>query len=106
MGIDAHAVHLLRYARKKYGAFGRTVTLGRQAVHLGPAAMKRWTGLNAVSGSAYCEPMLQTHFGAAQLQKNPEEYLAKDFAALAETMALAAGMKLTPENKNVGTGLE
>jgi len=25
---------------------------------------------------------------------------------LAETMALAAGMKLTPENKNVSTGLE
>ena len=50
--------------------------------------------------------MLQTHFGAAQLQKNPEEYLQKDFAALAETMALAAGMKLTPENKNVPTGLE
>jgi len=50
--------------------------------------------------------VLQGHFGAAQLQKNPEEYLAKDFAALAETMAIAAGMKLTPENKNVGTGLE
>ena len=42
----------------------------------------------------------------AMLQKNPEEYLAKDFAALAETMALAAGMKLEPENKNVPTGLE
>ena len=27
--------------------------------------------------------------------------MQKDFAALAETMALAAGMKLTPENKNV-----
>jgi hypothetical protein len=25
---------------------------------------------------------------------------------LAETMALAAGMKLAPENKNVSTGLE
>ena len=50
--------------------------------------------------------VLQTHFGAATLQKNPKEYLSKDFAALAETMALAAGMKLTPENKNVGTGLE
>ena len=50
--------------------------------------------------------VLQSHFGAATLQKNPEEYLAKDFAALAETMALAAGMKLEPENKNVGTGLE
>ena len=46
------------------------------------------------------------HFGAATLQKNPEEYLAKDFAALAETMALAAGMKLESENKNVPTGLE
>ena len=40
------------------------------------------------------------------LQENPKEYLQKDFAALAETMALAAGMKLTPENKNVPTGLE
>ena len=49
---------------------------------------------------------LQTHFGAATLQKNPEEYLQKDFAALMETMALAAGMKLEPENKPVPTGLE
>ena len=48
----------------------------------------------------------QGHFGAAILQKNPEEYLSKDFAALAETMALAAGMKLESENKNVPTGLE
>jgi 3-hydroxyisobutyrate dehydrogenase len=49
---------------------------------------------------------LQSHFGAAMLQKNPQEYLSKDFAALAETMALAAGMKLESENKNVPTGLE
>jgi 3-hydroxyisobutyrate dehydrogenase len=49
---------------------------------------------------------VQSHFGVATLKPNPEEYLRKDFAALAETMALAAGMKLTPENKNVGTGLE
>jgi 3-hydroxyisobutyrate dehydrogenase len=56
--------------------------------------------------TAATREVLQSHFGAAQLQKNPEEYLQKDFAALAETMALAAGMKLTPENKNVPTGLE
>ena len=49
---------------------------------------------------------LQNHFGAATLQANPEEYLGKDFAALAETMALAAGMKLTSENQNVPSGLE
>jgi 3-hydroxyisobutyrate dehydrogenase len=56
--------------------------------------------------TAAAREMLQSHFGAAMLQKNPEEYLQKDFAALAETMALAAGMKLTPENKPVSTGLE
>jgi 3-hydroxyisobutyrate dehydrogenase len=56
--------------------------------------------------TAATRELLQSHFGAATLQKNPDEYLQKDFAALAETMALAAGMKLTSENKNVPTGLE
>jgi len=56
--------------------------------------------------TAAAREVLQSHFGAATLQKNPEEYLQKDFAALAETMALAAGMKLESENKNVPTGLE
>ncbi len=56
--------------------------------------------------TAAAREMLQSHFGVASLQKNPAEYLQKDFAALAETMALAAGMKLTSENKNVPTGLE
>jgi len=56
--------------------------------------------------TAATREVLQSHFGAATLQKNPEEYLAKDFAALAETMALAAGMTLKSEDKNVPTGLE
>jgi len=56
--------------------------------------------------TAAAREVLQTHFGAATLQKDPQAYLQKDFAALAETMALAAGMKLTSENKNVPTGLE
>jgi 3-hydroxyisobutyrate dehydrogenase len=56
--------------------------------------------------TAATRELLQGHFGAAMLQKNPHDYLQKDFAALAETMALAAGMKLESENKNVPTGLE
>jgi 3-hydroxyisobutyrate dehydrogenase len=56
--------------------------------------------------TAAAREVLQNHFGVATLQRNPEEYLQKDFAALAETMALAAGMKLESENKNVPTGLE
>jgi 3-hydroxyisobutyrate dehydrogenase len=56
--------------------------------------------------TAAAREMLQSHFGAATLQKDPAAYLEKDFAALAETMALMAGMRLTSENKNVPTGLE
>ena len=51
-------------------------------------------------------PALQAHFGTATLQADPDAYLAKDFAALMETMGLASGMKLEPENKPVPTGLE
>jgi 3-hydroxyisobutyrate dehydrogenase len=56
--------------------------------------------------TAATREVLQSHFGAATLQKDPEKYLAADFAALMETMALAAGMKLESENKRVPTGLE
>jgi len=56
--------------------------------------------------TAATREVLQSHFGAAMLQKDPQDYLQKDFAALAETMALAAGIKLVSENKNVPTGLE
>jgi 3-hydroxyisobutyrate dehydrogenase len=56
--------------------------------------------------TAAAREVLQSHFGAALLKSDPEKYLAGDFAALAETMALAAGMKLESENKPVPTGLE
>jgi 3-hydroxyisobutyrate dehydrogenase len=50
--------------------------------------------------------VLQSHFGAAQLQPDPAAYLRKDFAALLETLALSAGMKLESENIAVSDGLE
>src|SRR6478609_9563794 len=80
-----------------------------------PELLRKDLDLGLELGREYDVPMpvtaatrevIQSHFGAATLQKNPEEYLGKDFAALAETMALAAGMKLTSENQNVPTGLE
>ena len=49
---------------------------------------------------------VQMHIGAATLQKQPEKYLAMDFGALLETMALTAGMKISSENQNVRSGLE
>jgi 3-hydroxyisobutyrate dehydrogenase len=56
--------------------------------------------------TAATREMLQTHFGVATLKPDSDDYLQKDFAALAETMALMSGMKLEPENKKVPTGLE
>jgi 3-hydroxyisobutyrate dehydrogenase len=49
---------------------------------------------------------LQAHFGAAQQKPDPAAYLRQDFAALLETVALAAGITLRPENVPVPTGLE
>jgi 3-hydroxyisobutyrate dehydrogenase len=56
--------------------------------------------------TAAAREMLQAHFGAATLKPDADKYLQQDFSALAETMALLAGMTLTSENKNVPTGLE
>ena len=81
-----------------------TPELLRKDLDLGLELGREWDVPMPVTAAT--REVLQGHFGAAQLQKNPEEYLQKDFAALAETMALAAGMKLESENKNVGTGLE
>jgi 3-hydroxyisobutyrate dehydrogenase len=81
-----------------------TPELLRKDLDLGLELGREWDVPMPVTAAA--REVLQSHFGAAQLQKDPEAYLQKDFAALAETMALAAGMKLESENKNVGTGLE
>ena len=56
--------------------------------------------------TAAAREVLQTHFGAARLQPDPASYLAGDFAALIETMALAAGMTLKSEGVPVPSGLE
>jgi 3-hydroxyisobutyrate dehydrogenase len=56
--------------------------------------------------TAATREQLQSHFGAAMLKSDPKAYLEKDFAALMETMALASGMKLESEEKNIPTGLE
>ena len=81
-----------------------TPELLRKDLDLGLALGREWDVPMPVTAAP--REVLQSHFGAATLKSNPEEYLQKDFAALAETMALAAGMKLTSENKNVPTGLE
>ncbi|HET7022105.1 MAG TPA: NAD(P)-dependent oxidoreductase [Xanthobacteraceae bacterium] len=81
-----------------------TPELLRKDLDLGLALGREWDVPMPVTAAA--REVLQGHFGAATLKPDPQEYLQKDFAALMETMALASGMKLKSENKNVPTGLE
>jgi 3-hydroxyisobutyrate dehydrogenase len=81
-----------------------TPELLRKDMDLGLGLGREWDVPMPVTAAA--REVLQNHFGAATLQKNADDYLQKDFAALMETMALASGMKLESENKNVPTGLE
>lgn len=66
MGIDAHAHHLLRYARRN-GPLGSTVTLGRMVVHMGPKARQRLTGAAPEVRTVYGEEVLAREFGATSV---------------------------------------
>jgi 3-hydroxyisobutyrate dehydrogenase len=81
-----------------------TPELLRKDLDLGLALGRDWDVPMPVTAAT--REVLQSHFGAATLKSNPDAYLQEDFSALMETMALAAGMKLQSENKNVPTGLE
>jgi 3-hydroxyisobutyrate dehydrogenase len=81
-----------------------TPELLRKDIDLGLALGREWDVPMPVTAAT--REVLQGHFGAATLKSDPDAYLQKDFAALMETMALAAGMRLQSENKNVPTGLE
>ena len=81
-----------------------TPTLLRKDLDLGLAAARELDV--AMPVTAATREALQAHFGAATLKADPAAYLAQDFAALIETVALAAGMTLESENKTVPSGLE
>jgi 3-hydroxyisobutyrate dehydrogenase len=81
-----------------------TPELLRKDIDLGLALGREWDVPMPVTAAT--REVLQGHFGAATLKPGRDEYLQKDFAALMETMALLAGMKLQSENKNIPTGLE
>jgi 3-hydroxyisobutyrate dehydrogenase len=80
-----------------------------------PALLRKDLDLGLAAGRMLDVPMpvtastreaYQAHFGAASLQPDPKDYLAKDFAAVLETVALASGIKLTSEGVAIPTGLE
>jgi 3-hydroxyisobutyrate dehydrogenase len=82
-----------------------TPTLLRKDLDLGLQAARDLDV--AMPVTAATREALQSHVGAATLKEDPAGYLEKDFAALLETVALAAGIKkLSSENVPMPTGLE
>lgn len=64
MGIDIHALQLLKHNQKNKGNLGKTITLGRLSVLLGPKLAKKWAGTDQ---GAWCEDLLMKHFGATEV---------------------------------------
>lgn len=81
-----------------------TPFLLRKDIDLGLAAARE---LNvSMPVAAATREALQAHFGTAEKREDTEAYLAADFSALLETVALQAGLTLESENQKVSTGLE
>ena len=80
-----------------------TPELLRKDLDLGLELGREWDVPMPVTAAT--REVLQQHIGKALAQPNAKEILAQDFAKMAETMAELSGMKLTSEDKNVGTGL-
>jgi hypothetical protein len=68
MGIDTHALHLLRWASSKANGLGATATIGRQAMYVPPAELARQVSLPAgYAYPQYCEDLLIGAFGATRV---------------------------------------
>lgn len=64
MGIDFHAFNFLRYSASK-GAFGRTITIGRQELVINSVALSRLVQPSSTyEPSPYCDNILVDQFGA------------------------------------------
>jgi hypothetical protein len=68
MGIDMHALNLLRWASSKSNGLGVTATIGRQAIYVPPAKLNTQVCLSEKYGNPqYCEELLLEAFGAERV---------------------------------------
>jgi hypothetical protein len=68
MGIDIHALNLLRWASSKSKGLGVTATIGRQGMYVPPEELRKQVSLPAGYGyPEYCEELLVGVFGAERV---------------------------------------
>ena len=67
MGIDVHLFNFLRYA-KKFGKFNKTLTLGRQSIHVNhDYVLKKIEDSYGYESEEYCEALLLRSFGSTSV---------------------------------------
>lgn len=65
MGIDTHALLFLRRVRNTHGPFGKTATIGRQAVHVPSQVVEKLLCVPIeLDPGSFCETVLVRHFGS------------------------------------------
>jgi SAM-dependent methyltransferase len=68
MGLDLVALDLLSWNRERHGPLGRTVTLGRQGLHVPEATVRERLGLTgSYRHEEYCDSLLGIAFGASSV---------------------------------------
>jgi len=68
MGIDVHALNLLRFAAARK-PFGRVATIGRQGLHVPPEKVRKLLNLSGeIDFGRYCEDLLKARFGAESVE--------------------------------------
>jgi 3-hydroxyisobutyrate dehydrogenase len=81
-----------------------TPELLRKDLELGLAAGRQFGVTMPVT--AVTKEVLQSHIGTAATLPDPNTYLAADFARMLETLGIASGLRIEPENVPVPTGFE
>jgi SAM-dependent methyltransferase len=67
MGLDYHAMNFLRYAGRER-AFGETITIARQEIHVNEVVLGRILPLRAgYRHQAFCEDLLTEYFAASRV---------------------------------------
>lgn len=70
MGIDAHGLRFLEYARRVSGPLGSTLTVGHQGLHLTERELQQYLGVPApleCFKSTYVDDLLVKEFGATSV---------------------------------------
>jgi hypothetical protein len=102
MGIDAHALNCLLYA-KQFGNLGATVTAGRQSLPLDAGVLERKAGFRDPEPSPFAERLMMGAFGASSVESIDASDYEQATYIHDMNLPLPAGMKTYDTVVDFGT---